>query len=140
MTISHAEPGDRGFTITWEDQSSADYPYSYLRDNDPDNLHPHTRERIFDLTTIELPIRPELHELSAEGLRVSWPDKQQPSLYSSSWLRRHLPGERRPDASNNDDRTRQTLNALSGMGNRLVAFRAAMPRIVRITLAPSAML
>jgi len=99
MTISHAEPGDRGITITWEDQSSADYPYSYLRDNDPDNLHPQTRERIFDLTTIELPIRPKLHELSAEGLRVSWPDKQQPSLYSSNWLRRHLPGERRPDAS-----------------------------------------
>ena len=99
MTISHAEPGERGITIIWEDQSTADYPYIYLRDNAPEDLHPQTRERVFDLATVELPIRPELHEISADGLRINWPNKKQPSYYSSTWLRRHLPGKRRPDVS-----------------------------------------
>lgn len=100
MTISHAVPGDRGITITWKDRSTTDYPYVYLRDNAPDDLHPQTRERVFDLATIELPIRPALHELTDDGLRITWPDKNQPSFYSSNWLQRHLPGQRRPDVSN----------------------------------------
>jgi len=103
VKISNAEPGDRGITITWRNEqgepSTTAYPYAFLRDNDPEELHPQTRERVFDLTSVTLPIRPESHAVSEDALCVSWPGKASPSTYSSDWLQQYAPGKRRADAS-----------------------------------------
>ncbi len=103
MKISTADPGDRGITITWRnelgDQSTTVYPYSFLRDNDPEELHPQTRERVFDLTSVNFPIRPDSHAVSEDALRVTWPGKDSPSTYSSAWLQQHVPGKSRADAA-----------------------------------------
>lgn len=103
MKISNAEPGDRGIMITWRnergDQSTTGFPYVFLRDNDPEELHPQTRERVFDLTSVNLPIRPDSHAVSDDALRVIWPGKDSPSTYSSAWLQQYVPGRPRADAS-----------------------------------------
>lgn len=44
--------GVHAFTITWDDRSIAELPFIWLRDNDPNELHPDTRERVFDLTAV----------------------------------------------------------------------------------------
>ena len=99
MKYANVEPGERGFTITWDDRSVAEVPYIWLRDNDPDELHPHTRERVFDLTSVALDIRPESFEHDARLLSVRWPQKRDPSQYDVDWLFRHRPGHRRDDPS-----------------------------------------
>ena len=99
MNITNIAPGERGFSITWNDQSVAEYPYVWLRDNDPADLHPDTHERVFDLTTVSLDIRPTSHEANELGLVVQWPDKETASSYESGWLYRHRPGQKREDPS-----------------------------------------
>ena len=49
MNIANVIRGERGFEITWEDWSATEFPFIWLRDNDPGELHPDTRERVFDL-------------------------------------------------------------------------------------------
>ena len=99
MNIADVTRGERGFTITWDDQSEAEFPYIWLRDNDPGDLHPDTRERVFDLTSVELDIRPASFSTEAESLYVSWPQKESKSTYSADWLHLHRPGSARPDDS-----------------------------------------
>lgn len=99
MNIADAIAGARGFSITWDDQSSAEFPYVWLRDNDPGDLHPDTRERVFDLTSIELPISPDSFTSDPTALKVSWPRMEHPSIYTADWLQQHRPGQRRTDAS-----------------------------------------
>lgn len=97
MTIADVARGERGFTISWNDQSEAELPFIWLRDNDPDDLHPQTREREFDLTTVELDINPISFALENDGLKVGWPNKEHESFYSADWLRTHQPGRVRHD-------------------------------------------
>lgn len=99
MNIADVSAGERGFTIIWDDRSVAEYPFIWLRDNDPDELHPDTRERVFDLTSVSLDIAPESFAVDEGGLVVHWPAKTEPSSYSPDWLRRHQPGRARVDAS-----------------------------------------
>ncbi len=99
MNIADVTRGERGITITWDDQSEAEFPFIWLRDNDPDELHPDTCERIFDLTSVDLDIRPVSFLTEAESLRITWPQKESPSIYPAAWLQMHRPGSTRPDAS-----------------------------------------
>ncbi|MEL7184977.1 MAG: TauD/TfdA family dioxygenase [Pseudomonadota bacterium] len=99
MNIVSVARGERGFTVTFDDQSDIEYPFIWLRDNDPDNFHPDTRERVFDLTTIELDIEPSDYGSTAGTLSVHWPDKTSASAYAADWLLRHRPGVRRGDPS-----------------------------------------
>lgn len=99
MNIANVSRDERCFTITWDDRSVAELPFIWLRDNDPDDLHPYTRERVFDLTTVDLAICPESFALEADALVVTWPQKAEPSNYSFDWLRLHQPGRQRPDPS-----------------------------------------
>ena len=59
MIIADVTRGERALTITWDDQSVAEFPFIWLRDNAPDEFHPDTRERVFDLTTVGLDIAPD---------------------------------------------------------------------------------
>ncbi len=97
MDIVDVEGRERGFSITWADDSVAEFPYIWLRDNDPDGFHPDTKERVFDLTSVPLDVHPVSFSIADDDLVVTWPQKQQPSVYSFAWLRRHQPGRRRDD-------------------------------------------
>ena len=99
MTIADVTRGERGFTITWDDQSVAEFPFIWLRDNAPDEFHPDTKERVFDLTTVELDIEPDSFTLEADVLVIDWPEKGAPSSYDGNWLRTHQPGLGRSDLS-----------------------------------------
>jgi len=100
MTTANIKPGERGFQIIWDGRTAADYPFIWLRDNDPDELHPDTRERTFDLTSVPLDIQPTDYAIEGSSLIVNWPDKTSPSVYTFDWLQRHQPGSVRADTSN----------------------------------------
>ena len=94
MNIANVERGERGFTITFSDQSDTEFPFIWLRDNDPGDFHPDTHERVFDLTTVDLDIEPEDFESANGMLSIQWPDKNDSSSYPVDWLFRHRPGRR----------------------------------------------
>jgi gamma-butyrobetaine dioxygenase len=85
--------------LHWEDGAVGEYPHIWLRDNDPGDLHPHTRERLFDLASISLDIQPLSWELRDETLCLLWPGKDSPSIYPLAWLQAHRPGTARGDAA-----------------------------------------
>ena len=89
--------------VTWSDRSTCEYPFIWLRDNDPHELHPDTQERTFDLTSVSLQIAPDSYTLLADKapagncLQVRWPGKNDESVYSAEWLYQHRPGQQRFD-------------------------------------------
>ena len=95
--IANAQCDSKAFHVNWHSGDESMYPHIWLRDNDPGELHPDTRERLFDLTTVSLDIQPETWRLSDEGLVVSWPDKTSESVYGLGWLYAHQPGRRLAD-------------------------------------------
>jgi len=101
MRIKHVERGERAFFVHWQDQSINEYPFIWLRDNDPHELHPDTHERTFDLTTVPLDISPDgFEQIEIDGeqnLAINWPGKEELSRYSASWLYQHRLGQRRHD-------------------------------------------
>lgn len=99
MNIADVQRGERAFTISWNDHSATEFPFIWLRDNDPNELHPDTRERIFDLTSVDIDIRPDDFELTADAVIVRWPKRTEPSIYAPNWLYRHRPGQCRDDPS-----------------------------------------
>ena len=97
MNIANVESGDRAFYVAWTDSSVTEFPFIWLRDNDLNELHPHTRERVFDLTSVELDVSPDSFEFGAQELVVRWPGRLQPAIYPASWLCAHQPGRVRAD-------------------------------------------
>ncbi len=97
MKIANVAHDERGFRVTWDDRSSAEYPYIWLRDNDPGGFHPDAGERVFDLTSIDVGIRPRLFECEPDALVVTWPEATGSSVYPADWLHVHRPGCRRED-------------------------------------------
>ncbi len=120
MKIADVSHDERSFTVTWDDRSSAEYPFVWLRDNDPDSFHPDAGERTFDLTTIDMGIRPELFSCKPDALIVNWPAADSPSVYGADWLHGHRPGRRRQDP------------ALVG---RISWDRESLPQIPRVPMA-----
>ena len=102
MPIADAQRGERAFTITWTDRSATEIPFVWLRDNDPDEFHPQTRERVFDLTSVDINISPESFEMRSDELIVKWPERSKPSVYLAGWLHSHRPGQVRHDPSRVD--------------------------------------
>jgi gamma-butyrobetaine dioxygenase len=105
VNIADARGGERAVIVTWADQSVTEFPFIWLRDNDPDELHPDTRERVFDLTSVETEVSPESLEIGPDKLILQWPERSELSVYKSSWLHNHRPGQLRYDPS----RTEPTL-------------------------------
>lgn len=105
MNFSKIQAKKSAFFVTWDDGSTSELPFIWLRDNDQDELHPHTGERVFDLTSVELDIRPldyslELSDKPEQSLlKVLWPQKELKSIYSAKWLFAHRPGHPRYDAA-----------------------------------------
>ncbi|MEO0368628.1 MAG: TauD/TfdA family dioxygenase [Pseudomonadota bacterium] len=86
MRINSVERDERALKLAWEDGTRQELPYIWLRDNDPGELHPDTKERIFDLTSVSLDIQPREVTPASEGLRVRWPDRDEDSIYPLDWL------------------------------------------------------
>lgn len=105
MNFSKVQAKQRAFLVTWTDGSSSELPFIWLRDNDQDELHPHTGERVFGLTSVDLDICPlgyslELSDKTEQSLlKVHWPEKEVESAYSAKWVYGHRPGRRRYDAA-----------------------------------------
>lgn len=93
MKISQVKKNTLAFAIEWSDGSRSQAPFIWLRDNDQQELHPQTGERIFDLTSVDLDIQPESFDFTEAGLTISWPNKQTPSKYTAEWLFAHRPGK-----------------------------------------------
>jgi alpha-ketoglutarate-dependent taurine dioxygenase len=88
--------------VCWEDGNTSSFPLIWLRDNDPGELHPDTRERIFDLTRVELDISPVHHSLENNSLLLHWPGRTEASTYSARWLYNSRPGVARNDPAELD--------------------------------------
>lgn len=99
MNIIAVDMAPQAFVITWENGKSTELPFIWLRDNDPDELHPDTLERTFDLTGVALNIEPLSHSFEDHTLTVNWPGRSTPSRYNTDWLVQTLPGMPRPDPS-----------------------------------------
>ena len=88
---------DASLVVTWSDDSTSEFPFIWLRDNDVAELHPTTRERTFDLTTVPLDIKPSDVRLDGDTVDVQWPGRDDRSRYAGDWLYRHRPGHPRHD-------------------------------------------
>ena len=111
MLIKSLEQQDRALNVVWDDGVSQTLPYIWLRDNDPTELHPHTKERTFDLTSVDLNIKPvEVNSIQSE-LHIRWPQRDNDAIYSADWLRQHQLG------SNTSDPAR--IQRQSWLGNEM---------------------
>lgn len=99
MHISSASHSPPCITVNWDDGSKTRFPAIFLRDNDPDELHPQTHERIFDLTSVPFELSPLEIRLDENTLVVNWSDKPTDSRYPAEWLFQHRPGKNIPDGS-----------------------------------------
>lgn len=99
MKIDKIEVIERGVIAYWADGSQNELPHIWLRDNDPNELHPQTHERTFDLTSVELGIQPEGVTLNETNIDIIWPGSQAISRYSFEWIWAHRPGRLRDDAA-----------------------------------------
>ena len=97
MKVQSLNQQDGGIDVVWSDDSSSFFPYVWLRDNDQSDLHPHTRERTFDLTGVSIDLKPRSCALHGQVLELQWEGKDRPSAYAAEWLHRHRPGRQRPD-------------------------------------------
>jgi gamma-butyrobetaine dioxygenase len=102
MIINNTRSSDKSLHVVWEDGSETEFPYIWLRDNDMNELHPQTHERVFDLCSVSLNITPEHHCVEAGSLKIQWPNKHSISVYTASWLHCHQPGSKRIDPANID--------------------------------------
>ena len=99
--ILQATLADSQVVVQWADGTQTRYPGLWLRDNDASAFHPHTRERIFDLLSVDSTIMPDDLKVieNGETLALRWPDLAEDSQYSATWLASHKPNERYFDAA-----------------------------------------
>lgn len=97
--MTHAEncAERRMINVTWDDGLKADFPYLWLIDSDPAGFHPETKERAFDLTTVDEDIAPTAVQVVGDVLALSWSGTPGQSRLDLGWLREHRPGRRRVD-------------------------------------------
>ena len=86
-----------GLSLRLPDGGTLTFPWLWLRDSEPAAFHPVTRERRFDLLSVEADIRPTRAEMTGGAIRLHWPDLAEPRTYDLDWLQRRAPGRRRPD-------------------------------------------
>jgi len=79
--------------VIFPDGSSADFPYIWLRDNDPAGFHPQTQERIADLTAIPLDVTPDKIDTTDTTLTIWWQGEKTVSTFDLNWLSAHRPGQ-----------------------------------------------
>lgn len=83
--------------LHWPDGTSSRFPYIWLRDNDPAELHPDTQERTFELLNVPEHLRPTAAVAVDQTLALTWPDIPEPRHLDLSWLATFQPGRLRAD-------------------------------------------
>ncbi len=86
----------RCLRLDWADGTSSDFPFIWLRDNDPAGFHPQTGERSFDLTSVALDLAPSAASVEAGRLVIDWPGAA-PSRFDLGWLAENQPGRPKHD-------------------------------------------
>ena len=86
--ISEAQCGANGVLVVWNDGRKNCFPFLWLRDNCAKNFHPQTQERVFDMMTVPLDIRPVTLKLAGDSVEIDWGNHN--SSYSADWLRSHI--------------------------------------------------
>lgn len=84
---------DTHIRVTWSDHMTGDFPFIWLRENDPAGFHPQTQERLTDLTAIALDIKAIKATQEGNDLHVFWSETEAPSQFDLDWLRAHRPGQ-----------------------------------------------
>ena len=97
MPVTAIQAQERALRVHWADGSESELPWIWLRDNDVAELHPHTGERTFDLTSVPIDLQPQDCRLEADGIAIQWPGREDTSRYTHDWLQSHRPGQTRPD-------------------------------------------
>ncbi|AZV79855.1 DUF971 domain-containing protein [Parasedimentitalea marina] len=97
MSTASLRPETAMVHIDWQDGTSADFPYIWLRDNDPSGFHPQTQERTSDLTSLSLDVSPVKIEANDKTLTIWWAGDTSVSAFDMTWLRRCSPGKRATD-------------------------------------------
>jgi gamma-butyrobetaine dioxygenase len=98
MQIQSVHPHENALVITWSDGTCGVYPYQFLRDNDPAGFHPQTRERQFDLLSVENRLAPRDVRVENAALVLEWqPSSCGRTVIGTDWLATHCPGRRAAD-------------------------------------------
>jgi len=93
MTTADLRADQAALHITFDSNTSATFPYIWLRDNDPAGFHPDTHERVTDLTSISLDVMATRVETDTDTLSVFWGDTDTPTVFDINWLKAHIPGQ-----------------------------------------------
>ena len=88
---------ERDLSIEWNNNSSVDLPYVFLRDNcqEPESFDHSARQRLFNPAfTIDLDIQAKHADVKEDGqqLTITWPDGHR-SRFESEWLSKYCRGK-----------------------------------------------
>lgn len=98
MAQAALQPQNACVLLSFSDGTTAQYPYIWLRDNDPEGFHPDTQERITDLSAISPDITVADVELNDSQLLIHWEGADSAtSRFDLDWLRSYVPGTRTAD-------------------------------------------
>ncbi len=92
MTEALLRADKRTVHVQWNDGTSADYPFIWLRDNGPEGFHADTKERHFDLLSVPADVAPKTVALNGSALELDWGDSGGVSRFDLDWLKAHQPG------------------------------------------------
>ncbi len=73
------------------------FNYHWLRDNCPTSFDCQTRERVFDIFSLDSEPQPEVAAIVGDALEIVWRQGGHKSSYDLRWLARYCEGKRRPD-------------------------------------------
>lgn len=97
MTEVTLDAERRMLRLRWNDDSTGEYPYIWLRDNCPGGFHPDTGERAFDLLSVPADAAPDSARIEGNALIVDWQGEDHRSTFDLDWLHDHAPGRPRHD-------------------------------------------
>jgi gamma-butyrobetaine dioxygenase len=97
MTEATLMPDERMVRVHWQDGTTGDFPFLWLRDTCPSAWHPETQERVLDLLDVPADIAPEAVAVEDGHLRIDWAGEAGKSRFPLDWLRTHRPGARSAD-------------------------------------------
>lgn len=92
----------RMLVIFWQGSETGYYPYVWLRDNDPAGFHPDTKERHFNLTTINLEDDICGFEVGQDKIQLSWLHEGYTAEFTLSWLYHNQLGKTAADPALSD--------------------------------------
>lgn len=87
----------RMLVIQWDESQVSHYPYVWLRDNDPAGFHPDTKERHFDLTSINLDDDIDAFSIEGDHIKLSWQQEAYSAEFVLRWLYDNQPGNHSSD-------------------------------------------